>query len=384
MTKKLAGWLLLILALFCPACDVGYLFHAAMGQFRLINASIPIQEALNSHALTPAEAARLRLVARITDFGERELGLRETQNYETVYLASPNRPIYTISASPKDRLSRKTWWFPFVGYMPYLGFFDLEKAKKKRDELVAQDLDVCIGVADAYSTLGWFEDPVTLNLIQGSTPDLAETILHEMTHTTLYLKDQSAFNEGLAVLVGKVGAFLFLEQDFGPSHPFTQEAKASIQDERLFSSYLNLLMNELEKLYVSSLSYEEKLTEREMIFTKSKNTFYQLKRRLHTDRFTRFGQRSLNNAYILSVALYHRHFGLFEAVLTRKGGSIRETLLFFKALSRQNDDVLKSAEAWLETSSTLTHETRRMRSPAGLPHQKHGRYLCTSAVSTRP
>ena len=351
MIKKRTIWAILVLILFCAGCDLAYLFHAAAGQFRLLNDSIPIKEALNKGSLTPAQEVRLQLVARIKDFGERELGLKKTGNYETVYLCSPLRPIYTVSASPKDRLSQKTWWFPIVGDMPYLGFFDLESAKEERDRLIKERLDVSLSIADAYSTLGWFQDPVTLNLIEGSTPDLVETILHEMTHTTLYLKGQGAFNEGLAVLVGKVGAFLFFDEVFGPSHPFTEEAKGSIEDERLFSRFLASLMDKLEQLYNSPISYQEKLTRREEVFAESIEEFKYIKERFKTDRFVHFGKRPLNNAYILSVGLYHRNFDLFEAVLERKGDSIRSMLLFFKGLSKKQGDVIRHTQLWLRGPS---------------------------------
>jgi len=344
-------WVILVLILFCAGCDLAYLFHAAAGQFRLLNDSIPIEEALNKGSLAPAEEVRLRLVARIKDFGERELGLKKTGNYETVYLASPLRPIYTVSAAPKDRLTQKTWWFPIVGDMPYLGFFDLESANEERDRLIKERLDVSLSLADAYSTLGWFQDPVTLNLIEGSTPDLVDTILHEMTHTTIYLKGQGAFNEGLAVLVGKVGAFLFFEEVFGPSHPFTEEAKESIEDERVFSRFLAALMNKLEQLYNSPITYQEKLARREEVFAGSLEEFKHTRKRFKTNRFVHFGKRPLNNAYILSVGLYHRNFDLFEAVLERKGDSIRSMLLFFKGLSKKQGDVIRHTQLWLRGPS---------------------------------
>lgn len=348
MKKKTDLWGILILLLICSGCDVAYIYHAAAGQFRLLRESIPIQEALKEGALTPDEAERLRLVARIKAFGEKELGLKETDSYETVYLSSSRRPVYTVSAALKDRLCQKTWWFPFVGDIPYLGFFDLERAREAGNRLMAQDLDVSIGVADAYSTLGWFQDPVTLNLLRGSTEGLAEAILHEMTHTTLYVKGQSAFNEGLAVLVGTVGASLFFEQAFGPSDPHTLRARASIEDERIFASFLNTLMDQLESLYGSSLGYGEKLTRREEVFASSMDTFANLSTRFKTDRFIRFGQRPLNNATLLAVGLYHRRFHLFEAVLKANNGSIREVLAFFQQASRDSDDLLNAAETWLQ------------------------------------
>jgi len=341
----------LILILFCSGCDLAYLFHAAAGQFRLLNGSIPIEKALHEASLTQAQETRLRLVARIKDFGEKELGLKKTGNYETVYLSSPLSPIYTVSASPKDRLSQKTWWFPIVGDMPYLGFFDLEGAQEERDRLINEHLDVSLSVADAYSTLGWFKDPVTLNLIEGSTPDLVETILHEMTHTTIYLKGQGAFNEGVAVLVGKVGAFLFFEDVFGPSHPFTEEAKKSIEDERIFSRFLAAFMDKLEQFYNSPITYQEKLARREEVFAGSLEEFKHIRKRFKTNHFVHFGERPLNNAYILSVGLYHRNFDLFEAVLERNGDSIRAMLLFFKDLGKEKGDVIKHTQVWLRGPS---------------------------------
>ena len=304
-------------------------------------------EALNNDSLTKEQKDRLRLVARIKDFGEKALGLKKTRNYQTVYLNSGQHPIYCVSASPKDRLERITWWFPVVGDMPYLGFFELKKAKAEKNNLVKKNLDVTIGTANAYSTLGWFRDPVTLNLIKGSIVDLVETILHEMTHATLYVKGQGEFNEGLAVLVGKMGSLLFLESTFGHSHPFTIEVKKSIEDERIFSSFLNSLLEKLEHLYNAPISYQDKLGGREKIFSAFLDDFSILKGTLQTRRFTGFGRMELNNAYLLSIGLYHRHFHSFEAILKEKGGSIRETLAFFRGLSKKEGDILENARKWL-------------------------------------
>ena len=199
-------------------CQISYLFHAAAGQFRFLYHAVPVEEALQQESLPAAEKRRLSLVSRIKAFGENELGLKKSDNYETINLKDQS-PVYTVSASPKDKLALVTWWFPVAGHVPYLGFFDLEAARRERDRLLAKDLDTFVGRAEAYSTLGWFKDPLSLNLIQGSDLNLVETILHEMTHTTLYVKGQGEFNEGLAQLIGKRGALLFLEQTFGPSTP---------------------------------------------------------------------------------------------------------------------------------------------------------------------
>ncbi len=349
---KIAGIILILtFILFGSGCRMGYLFHAASGEYELLSGSIPVEEGLKDETLSEEKKIRLRLVGQVKDFGEKELGLKETENYEKVYLKSRQNPIYTISASPKDQLSRKTWWFPIVGNMPYLGFFDLEKAKAEKVKLEKKDLDVNLGAAGAFSTLGWFKDPVTLSLIEGSTHYLVETILHELTHTTLYVKEQGDFNEGFANLVGLVGAERFLEAHYGPSHRLTIEAQNNIEDERLFSSFISALMEELESLYNSSMSYEEKLSQSEQIFTRALASFDRLKGRLKTNRFTYFGSSGLNNAYLMSINLYHRHFHLFEAVYKRKGQSVKETLSYFQTLATEKENLIQEARKWLDVTS---------------------------------
>jgi predicted aminopeptidase len=322
--------------------------HAGAGQFRMLYHSVPIDEALKDESITPDQKDHLKLVAEIKAFGEKELGLKKTRNYQTVFLRSRQSPIYTVSASPKDRLTLVTWWFPVAGRMPYLGFFNLESARSKRDALLRKDLDVMIGRADAYSTLGWFKDPVTLNLLEGSTNNLVETILHEMTHTTLYVKGQGAFNEGLANLIGKVGAIAFLQKSYGPSHPLTLEAEMILEDERLFATFMDTLIERLEILYDSSFPYNEKLIQREKIFQESQNEFNQLKAKLNTDRFTYFGTSGLNNAYIMAVGLYHRYFNDFETVYGQRGYSVKKTLRFFQDMAGKESDMLNGMKIHLK------------------------------------
>ena len=275
------------------------------------------------------------------------MGLKKSDNYETINLKDQS-PVYTVSASPKDKLALVTWWFPVAGHVPYLGFFDLEAARRERDRLLAKDLDTFVGRAEAYSTLGWFKDPLSLNLIQGSDLNLVETILHEMTHTTLYVKGQGEFNEGLAQLIGKRGALLFLEQTFGPSNPATLEARDSITDEILFSTFLVSLLSELDALYKDAqMTYDQKLSEREKVFARHLEKFNGVKDLMRTRRFANFSQAGLNNAYLMSVALYHRHYSLFETVLAHKGNSIKDLLTFFQSLSREKGNLIDKTREWL-------------------------------------
>ena len=354
---KLAGAaLILYLLLAGSGCRMAYIFHAAAGEYDLLSNSVPVEEGLKDNALSEEQKTRLGLVGPVKLFGEQDLGLKKTENYETVYLKSNQDPAYIISAAPKDRLSLITWWFPIVGNMPYLGFFDLEKARDEQAKLIKEDLDVSLGVAGAFSTLGWFKDPVTLSLIEGSTFDLVETILHEMTHTTIYVKGQGYFNEGFANLVGLIGARQFLEAQYGPTHPLTIEAQKTIEDEMVFSSFIFTLMDDLEHLYGSPFSYEEKLAQREKVFSHALENFERLKGDLKTNRFLYFGKTGLNNAYLMSIALYHRYFLLFEAVYNREGQSVKETLKYFQTLADENGNIIEKMKILLNGPGDL-HET---------------------------
>jgi predicted aminopeptidase len=319
----------------------------ALGQLRIQQDAVPMEEALEDPALDPLEKEKLRLVARIKAFGERELGLNASDNYETVYLGGETNPVYTVTAARRTRLELVTWWFPVVGRMPYLGFFDPEKAAEKKRELEEEGLDVVVWPAEAYSTLGWFQDPVHRNLLGKDAVELTETLLHEMTHATLYAKGQPAFNESLATVVGKRGALAFMEETFGPESPEALKAAALVRDERRFSRHIDRLVSRLENLYESPISDAEKLDLREEVFEEERGRFRALQQELETDRFLGFGSGGTNNAYLLAVALYHQHYNLFESVLEARSGSIPAALEVFRGLSREEGDLIHATEAWL-------------------------------------
>lgn len=345
-----SAWALILtgtLAFLCSGCSLSYLMHAAAGQFHIQGRALPVEQALRDGDLRDEEKEKILLVLRVKAFGESELGLRSTDNYETVYLGEEPDPVYTVTAAHRTRLELVTWWFPIVGRMPYLGYFDLEKARDKKRRLENRGLDVVIWAAEAYSTLGWFQDPVHRNLLNKDTVEIAETILHEMTHVTLYAKGQPAFNETLATLVGMIGALSFLEQEFGPESPEARKARSMLHDERLFSAFIDDLASRLIELYNGSFGEEETLSRRERIYAEEVSRFQHTLDRMETDRFSGFGLHGMNNAYLISVALYHRHFNLFESVLHTQGGSIPRTLEVFRKLSRQEGDLIERTREWL-------------------------------------
>lgn len=322
---------------------MGYILHAAKGQMDMVLSSVPMEDALVSTELTEDQKEMIRLAKEVKEFGEERLGLRRTGSYQKVYLKKVS-PIYLVAASPKDRLVRKTWWFPVVGEMPYLGFFSLAEAEEEKRRLAGEGLDTVIMTADAYSTLGWFEDPLTLHLLRGSANDTAETVLHEMAHATLYVKGQGEFNEGFAMLVGILGAAAFFEETYGPDDPRTRKAKAVVVDEIRFAGYLGSLIARLEILYGSGAYFEHKLIRRDEIFQEALREFEGMKNSGSGDRFAGFGASGLNNAYLLAVGLYHRHFPLFYRIAGSLDYSIPKLIAFFQGLAEKGDVIERAKE----------------------------------------
>ena len=162
---------------------LAYLSKAAYFQAELLAGREPLDDVLTSGDLTPTQADRLRLVPDIKAFGE-SIGLADTDNYDTVNLGW-QRGIYTVTAAPPLSFEAKTWWFPIVGGVPYIGFFRDSDARKRADRVAAKGYETHIGRASAYSTLGFFRDPVLPGMLDWDEARLAETVLHELAHATL-------------------------------------------------------------------------------------------------------------------------------------------------------------------------------------------------------
>jgi predicted aminopeptidase len=337
------------LCLSLGGCRLGYIMHAAMGQARLLCGSEPLAKVEARGLLDKTQLQRAQLIQEVRDFAETDLGLKKTDNYSTIYPKPLKNPIWNISAAPKDKLKPVTWWFPIVGNLPYLGYFDHDRAEAERLKLEKEGNDVVLRRVAAYSTLGWFSDPITMNMLKWQPTLLVEIIIHELTHATLYVKGQSAFNEGLAQFIGVEGAVLFLNKTQGPDSPDARLAAGVAHDERIFSHFLDGLYSRLEKLYNSSVSFDEKLVKREEIYDLEVARFQVLAKQFQTTEFKNFGSNPINNALLISYGLYHRNFDLFRRVYEHKDKSIKKMLDFFIQLSKENHaDLLEATRSWLK------------------------------------
>lgn len=223
-----------------------YVTRMAVHHNDLFNSRRPVEDVLADPETPPKTKTALVQVRRILHYAEAQ-GLNTQGAYR--YLIETKEPVvsYIVQAAESDRLEFKTWWFPFVGSVPYLGYF----AKSERDavaaDLKAQGYDVNESGAGAFSSLGWFEDPIFSSMLRRGESDLAHLFFHELTHRTLWIPGQPEFNENLAEYVATVVTGKYLVDSGQGSQVAQYEAKR--QDRILFSHWLKDLKDDLTRYY---------------------------------------------------------------------------------------------------------------------------------------
>lgn len=316
---------LVALLLVAAAGSGCYVVHVALGQLDVACSSIDVDEALESDDLSDADKAKLRFVQEIRAFAETAVGLDETDNY-TTYLPGEKKPLtWVVTGAHADSLDAIRWWFPFIGRVSYLGFFDQDWAQEEARYLQSRGYDVYVRPAAAYSTLGWFTDPITPLMLDLDEADLAFLILHELTHSTVYAEGHTDFNESLADFVGRESALQFLAGKFGPDSAQVRELRDRLEDERKFDDFILKVADELRALYEKGGA-----ADREAAFAGARADFEALRPSLKVLRYDRFSKATLNNAVIIAHLAYG-NYTPFESAFDRAG---RSWPAFFDAMRK--------------------------------------------------
>jgi len=230
-------------------CTSGcYLAHLARGQMRLLCARVPVEELLRAPD-TPAELrAQFALVAEVRSSAER-LGLAVGGRY-TDYAPWPGDSVVTtIVATRPGEVEPVTSWFPIVGSVPYRGYFDAESAHAYAEKLRRRDLDVCEQKVRAYSTLGWFDDPLTGPMLREEEDTLVETLFHELLHATVFVPGDPEFNEGVAAFFGQEARVRFYAEVDGAAAG--ERERRIVSEHRRLRAEILALRRAVENLYAS-------------------------------------------------------------------------------------------------------------------------------------
>ncbi len=311
--------------------DGGYfLLQAGANQARLLAGRIPLDEAAALPGLSEAEREALAWVPRIRAFGREEVGLSATDNY-TDLNPDFDQPIWNVSGCAPDRFEAHGYRYPIVGKLPYIGYFSRADALREAEELQALGWETHVRPAGAYSTLGWFRDPLWRSMLAWDTHRLANTVLHELAHATLWLPGEGAFNESWASFVGDQASARFLDGLRETTPAVWARKEALDRDRRQFRRVHQDLSKRLSGLYRAGLPRDEVLRQKELLLAQARTTYRGLSWSDDGYADALNDDRPLNNASLVQFQVYNTGTDIFAETLELFGGDLPA----FVAASRQ-------------------------------------------------
>jgi predicted aminopeptidase len=301
------------------SCSPGYVLRAAWEETRILARRRPIDEVLNAPSLDETTRGKLELVVEARSFARHELNLDVGDSYTSYSDVGRDTLALVLSASPADRLAAHTWWFPIVGRVPYKGFFSLEAAEKERLELEKRHYDTYLRPTSAFSTLGWLPDPLLSTALGQDSVGLVETVIHEVTHNTLFVSGQVKFNESFANFIGSLGAIEFFCGG-GRDDALCELARGRWHDRVLLSDFLDRLWTDLEELYAEELASDALTTRRRALLERAAEDFRRdYAPTMLTRGFARYDPTRINNAVLIARHLYYHRLRLFQDVYVQSG-----------------------------------------------------------------
>ena len=327
-----------LLVLLSGCSTVVYVTRLGLGQAKVLLFSRSNEEVFKDPSVSQNTKDRIKFVLEVKQYAEKEIGLKKTGNYSSYFKVDGQGLLYVISACPKDSLTPYQWNFPIVGRMSYKGFFSVKEVQKERERLERAGFDTYMGRALAYSTLGWFKDPIFSSVLDRTRAIVAQIVIHELTHTTLFIEDHLDFNEQMATFIGNQGAISFFSERYGKDSPDYWNARNMFDDELIFGKFIEDICESLRELYSSSLSRERKLQLRERIFQKVKEDFRGLKVKLKTRLYFGFEDEALNNATLLSYWQYIGGLELFKGLYRLLDEDLKKVITFLEEVERSGGD----------------------------------------------
>ncbi len=338
------AWLLLF-AFALSGCSPTYVLRAGYEEAKILWRREPIERVLQRPDLDVDTRAKLEMVLDAREFAQQTLHLRAGGSFATYARVDADQVVYVVSAAQRLRLEPYTWWFPIVGRVPYKGFFSKSAAEEEAAALEHAGYDTDVGPSVAFSTLGWFADPLLSNLLRQDRAILASIIIHEILHNTTYLAGRADFDESFATFVGDRGAIAYFTTRSDSAA--AARATAVWEDGLRFSDFLGGFVARLRQAYAGGIT----LAERQRLFEAGQEEFRHLP--MTTWMYSDFATRTLNNAIILHHLMYAERLRMFEALFQQQRGDLGRTIaIVLDAIHKEKGDPFAAVQATLGESGT--------------------------------
>jgi predicted aminopeptidase len=326
--RRLPTLLFLLLATLgpLPSCQTCRFYGQAIsGQLEILRESRPNPQVCKDSATSPALRRQLAAVERIRRFASDHLSLPGSASYGKYADLKRKHVVWVLYAAPEFSLHAKTWHYPAIGEMDYRGYFREQDSVALSSQLKREGYDVFIGGVDAYSTLGWFHDPVLNTFVNYPDIDLAETIFHELTHRKVFHSGDTVFNESLANTVAEEGVKRWLQHE-GRTADLRKYAERLVRRREFYREIDRSRWN-LEALYASGQSAPTMRQKKVAILANLRDQFRELRRRWGGHGLESWLKEDINNGHIVSLKIYAEQMPAFEKLLKDGDGNLD---LFFK------------------------------------------------------
>jgi predicted aminopeptidase len=329
--------------------DVRYLTRAGFEETRILHSRQRIDRLVSRPDIDPELRRSLGLVLQTRDYAAR-LGLEAKQTYTTYSDVGRDTLLLVLQAAPKDCICPYTWKYPIVGRIPYKGFFDPVAARREAARFASRGYDSYLRPSSAFSTLGWFNDPLLSTALTRDSVELAVTVFHEIAHNTLYVKSATPFNESFAQMVGHRSAQAFFAERGDSAR--AQQAADRWHDEIVLGDYYAALVERLETLYSQhpdSATLEE--GRRSAAAWARSQLEGPIAQRFRTYRIGRLTERPINNAQLIGARIYRTRLDLFDRWYEQHDRDVSRSVSALKTLMQgaEGDSAYARLERAVET-----------------------------------
>ena len=351
--KVLAALVLCGIAWLVLAPTGRYLLRAGWEEGKILARRQPINRLLADPSTPAALRSKLSLVLAARAYAHDSLGLSTGNSFTTYSRLDRDTLVLILSAAYKDKLKSYSWWFPVVGRVPYKGYFDFGEARRQEQDLAGRGFDAHLGAASAFSTLGWFNDPLLPTTLRGDSLNLANTVIHELTHNTYYAPGGAIFNESFANFVGSRGAERFFR--LRGQRAAADETAARWDDDKVLGRFWAALYAEVDSVFKAHPGDEmpkvtERISLRDSIFADARDhLIHEVGPQLRTISLRGLERTRFDNGILMSRRVYRTDLELFDAMLARDRGDLRRAIADIIVAAKQSDghpfDALRLAVA---------------------------------------
>jgi predicted aminopeptidase len=325
-----------------------YLGRGAWEEAKILSRRQPISEIVADPRTPPAAREKLKVVLAARQYAKDSLHLRTKDSFTTYSRLDHDTLVLVVSAAYRDTLKPYTWWFPIVGRVPYKGYFDFGAAQRDARNLAADGFDVYVRPSDAFSTLGFFNDPLLNTTLKGDSLGLANTVIHELTHNTYYASGQAPFNESFAMFVGARGAAAFFRsrgQEIAAS-----KVDAEWKDDKLLANFWTRVIRSLDSAYASHPSDKQaRINARDTVYARTRVALVtEIAPQLKTISPLYAERVQLNNAALLARRVYATDLDVFDRVYEKEGRDLTRTIGRIIGLAKSSPkDPFSALENWV-------------------------------------